>query len=77
MEFQVCQELEKDLVSLIHGTSSVLRVERGPCKLDLWDSSVLRVERGPCKLDLWDSSVPRVEKGICKLESRGFQCAKG
>ena len=55
----------------------MLRVEKGPCKLDFRDSSVQRVERGPCKLDLTNSSVLRVEKGLCKLKPRGFKCAKG
>ena len=52
------------------------RVEKGLCKLDLWDSSMPRVEKGPCKLNLRKSSVPRVEKGLCKLESRGIQVCK-
>ena len=47
--------------------SSVPRVERGPCKLDLWDLSVPRVEKGQCKLDLWDLGMPRVEKGQVSL----------
>ena len=76
-EIQVCQELEKDLVSQILGDSSVPRVEKGPCKLDFRDSSVLRVEKGPCKIELRNSSVLRVEKGPCKLKLRGFKCAKG
>ena len=38
------------------------RVEKGLCKLDLWDSSMPSVEKGPCKLNLRKSSVPSVKK---------------